>query len=92
MSSHEIVYIGAKWCAPCKAVKPQVVDLAQKFNVPLTLLDYDDLEEEERGNVSKLPTIRVCDSGTVKEYTTNHVEQLAEWLRSTVRVNTTDDF
>jgi thiol-disulfide isomerase/thioredoxin len=88
----EIVYIGAKWCAPCKAVKPQVVELAHKFNVPLTLLDYDDLEEEERGRISKLPTVRVSHTDGVTEYVTNHVEQLTDRLRSTVRVNTTDDF
>jgi thiol-disulfide isomerase/thioredoxin len=89
-----IHYYGAKWCSPCKIVKPRVEELAKRFSVPLTVFDIDDMEEgEEKSKISKLPTIRVCKPGIVMvEFITRHVEQLEAWLKSNVRVNTDEDF
>ena len=88
-----IEYIGASWCAPCRTTKPVVSMLAHKFACSLEEHDYDEMEEEAKSTVLKLPTIRVWDaSGMRTEITTSHAEKLESWLRSNVRVNTEEDF
>jgi thiol-disulfide isomerase/thioredoxin len=88
-----IQYIGATWCAPCKTVKPIAESLAHKFAVPIEFLDYDEMEENNKESVMKLPTIRCLQDGRiVKEITTAHADMLEMWLRTNVRVNATDDF
>jgi thiol-disulfide isomerase/thioredoxin len=89
----ELVYIGATWCAPCRTVKPLVTALAHKFGVPLTVLDYDEMEEADKDAVKKLPTIRILQNGkVVQEIITAHADMLEMWLRTNVRVNLTEDF
>jgi thiol-disulfide isomerase/thioredoxin len=89
---YSIQYIGATWCGPCKTVKPIVSVLAHKFMVPVSYLEYDEMEEEERADVKKLPTIRILQGGVVAEITTQHADTLEIWLRKHVRVNGDDDF
>lgn len=92
---YSIVYIGASWCKPCKEIKPLIEQLTAQFQVPLTIKDYDeDLSEEEQGNIKKVPTIRIVQTGcVVAEYNTNQVAMLKEWLTSNISMNTnTDDF
>ncbi len=92
-NSPQIEYIGALWCAPCRTVKPVAELLAHKFGVPITFLDYDELEEEERDTVKKLPTLRIREDNTVVHtITAAHADMLELWLRTNVRVNATDDF
>jgi thiol-disulfide isomerase/thioredoxin len=87
-------YIGATWCGPCKTVKPVVATLAHKFTVPVTYLDYDEMEEDvDKAAVKKLPTIRILEEGkVVVEITTNHADTLELWLRKHVRVNGDEEF
>ncbi len=93
MSNMSIQYIGATWCGPCKTVKPLVSVLAHKFSISATFLDYDEMEEEEKADVKKLPTIRILqEGGVVLEITTNHADTLELWLRKHVRVNGDEDF
>ena len=67
--------------------------LAHKFTVPIQFMDYDEMEEEEKDTVKKLPTLRILqDSILVKEITAAHADMLEIWLRTNVRVNTTEDF
>ena len=87
-----IKYVGASWCKPCKVVKPDVIKLCERFKVPLTIKDYDDdLTEKEQNEIAKLPSIFIYDEKTqVKLITTNHIEQLSEFLSSAFK--TDDDF
>ncbi len=94
-----IQYIGAAWCAPCKAAKPAIQELCRKYGIQdhLQILDYDmDLEDAERDTVRKLPTVRIFTSEDshkpVLEITTSHVDQLDAWLSVHVRVYTDADF
>lgn len=88
-----IEYIGASWCAPCRTVKPLVSAMAHKFSVPITFIDYDEMEDAEKDAVKKLPTVRVLDGTcTLVEITTNHADTLELWLRKHVRVNGEEDF
>jgi thiol-disulfide isomerase/thioredoxin len=93
MANYTIEYIGATWCAPCKVAKPIVSVIAHKFAVPLILKDYDEMEEEERADIKKLPTVRVySNKDVIHEITTNHADSLELWLRNHVRVNEDADF
>jgi thiol-disulfide isomerase/thioredoxin len=90
---YRIEYIGATWCAPCRTVKPLVTLLSHKFACSLEEYDYDEMEEEAKSSVSKLPTVRVWEEGVIRvEITTNHAEMLEIWLKTHVRVNDVDDF
>ncbi len=91
--SIRIEYIGATWCAPCRTTKPLISVLAYKFACRLDEYEYDEMEEEQRSTILKLPTVRIWkDSVLVKEITTQHADMLELWLRSNVRVNTNEDF
>ncbi len=88
-----VEYYGASWCGPCKTVKPLTEVLCRKYAISLNLHDYDNMEEEEKSTILKLPTIRIMnDKECVCEITTQHADQLESWLQKNVRVNTTDDF
>ena len=87
-----VVYIGATWCKVCHTVKPAAVKLCHDFGVAFEELDYDEMEEADKGGVGKLPTVRVMEGTEVKtEITTKHVDALREVL-ATKPVATTDDF
>jgi thiol-disulfide isomerase/thioredoxin len=84
--TYSLVYIGAVWCGTCKVIKPKVEELVKKFGISYKVLDYDDdLEEEDKQTVTKVPTLRIYD-GEVKvwEYNVNQVESLASWLSANV--------
>lgn len=93
-----IEYIGATWCAPCRTVKPAVEAMAHRYGVPAEFRDYDDdLDDDARDGVKKLPTIRVWNAANVlvAEIITKHVEELEAQLTATaapLRVSADDDF
>ncbi len=93
VSSFSIVYIGATWCSTCKVIKPKTEELAKKFSVPLTILDLDDLEDEEKASIRKVPTLRVFKDDTmIAEYVAKQVESLQTWLQENVTLLVSDDF
>ena len=49
-----IDYIGASWCKVCITVKPEVELVARSFNVALSVLDADEIEDE---SIMKVPTL-----------------------------------
>jgi len=88
----EIVYIGAHWCAPCRVIKPQIAELCKKFNVSLKALDFDDdLNDDERETIHKVPTIRIY-SKNVKaaEFNTAQVANTEAWLRAHIKLDDAD--
>jgi thiol-disulfide isomerase/thioredoxin len=88
----ELEYIGAKWCGPCKQVKPAVTSMATKYSIPLTIFDYDtDTDKMDMDEVKKLPTIRIKKDGKITEViTTNHIAVLESFLTSEISLNTND--
>jgi thiol-disulfide isomerase/thioredoxin len=90
---YSILYIGATWCGTCKTIKPQTETLAKKFAVPLRILDYDnDLEEEEKSSISKVPTLRIFeDDRLIAEYNVKQIESLETWLKKNISLGG-DDF
>lgn len=89
----EVKYYGASWCAPCRIAKPSIQELCKKYGISLVIHDYDELEEEERGIITKLPTVQIWhDTNLEKEIISRHVETLEAWISENVRVIPTDDF
>ena len=88
---YELEYIGASWCAPCKVVKPKVLEQATKYAIPIKTYDIDeDVEKIDVDAVKKLPTLRVIKDGkVVAEFITQHNDQLEEYLMKTIKVSTT---
>ena len=68
----EIHYIGATWCAPCRATKPKAKEIAEQAKLLFVERDHDkDLSEEEQSKIKKLPTIRLIEKGVMQaEFTT----------------------
>ena len=91
-----VEYIGAAWCAPCKTTKPRVEELCKKYSMELVIYDYDDdLDDEAKACVKKLPTVRVYDNDDnvpTVEFITQQADQLEKWLSANVRVMMTEDF
>jgi len=90
--AYEIEYIGASWCTPCKTVKPQILERATKYALPVKTYDIDDdADEPAVESVKKLPTIRIKQGDqTVAELITNHIQQFDEFLTQNMKVSTTD--
>ena len=85
-----IDYIGASWCKVCVTVKPEVELVARSFNVPLALLDADEIEDD---SIMKVPTLRVFkDDKLVSEIVTKHVDGLKALLQAEKGLVVTDDF
>jgi thiol-disulfide isomerase/thioredoxin len=91
----QIVYIGASWCKTCKVIKPATEELARRFNVPLVIKDYDDdLTEDEKAVIKKVPTLRVLDEkgAQIAQWDVNQVASLTAWLESNVSLGAYEDF
>lgn len=91
---YTIVYIGAVWCKTCKEIKPKTLELAQRFGLAVDVLDYDDdLDEEQKVQVTKVPTLRILKDGAqVAEYNVNQVVSLTAWLTANVLLTDDNDF
>jgi len=88
----EIVYIGAHWCSPCRVIKPQIEEICKKFSVPFKALDYDDdLDDEGRETIQKVPTIRIFFKAIkAAEFNTAQVANTEAWLRAHIKLDDAD--
>jgi thiol-disulfide isomerase/thioredoxin len=88
-----IKYVGASWCKPCQTVKPQIIELCKQFNIQLTIIDYDEMEESEQSLIKKLPSIFLFDENKqIDLITTNHVDSLKKFLINAYGLEHDDDF
>ena len=70
-----ILNVGAKWCKPCVALKPQLekfVNVIDKFEFIYLKLDYGIFEEEQEEfskilNINKIPLTIFIVNGNVEE-------------------------
>jgi thiol-disulfide isomerase/thioredoxin len=85
-----IDYIGASWCKVCIVVKPELELVARSFNVPISVMDADEIEDD---SLTKVPTLRVYkDDKLVSEIVTKHVDSLKALLQTMGTLVVTDDF
>ena len=54
-----VQYISAAWCKRCHVVKPDVVRYCTIAGADLTILDFEEMEEEEKAKIASLPEIRM---------------------------------
>lgn len=54
----KVEFITAAWCGRCKEIKPRVAQVCAAAGVELVFVDYEEMEEEEKGVITSLPTIR----------------------------------
>ena len=75
----QIIYFGAEWCGPCKAIKPRL----QEANLPIRYVDVDQ-SPQMAGDylVRTIPTVVLVELGQVtkriigESITPNAVKQL----------------
>lgn len=73
----KVIFISATWCKRCAEIKPEAEGLCKAAAVPLTIRDYDDMEEDDPDKlaVKKLPTIRMHDGVAWKDYLPTEYEK-----------------
>tara|TARA_B110000008_G_C16936520_1_gene550785 strand:- start:464 stop:862 length:399 start_codon:yes stop_codon:yes gene_type:complete len=56
-SEAKILKFSADWCGPCQNIKPQVEDLAKKYNFNLICVDVDATENQDLCSVYSVASI-----------------------------------
>lgn len=58
--NNEILYFTAKWCSPCKQLRPRVEKMVAERDLTLTIVDIDESPEiAAKHDVLTVPTISV---------------------------------
>ena len=67
---------------------PEVEVMCKKFGVPLTVLDLEEMSEEEQAEITSLPCVTVLENGKPKEVIKEKKkERLEELLSASVSLN-----
>ena len=89
--SLSVTYVRAEWCKVCKVLLPEVTAMCKKFAVPLTVLDLEEMTEEEQTEITSLPCLTVLENGKPKEVIKEKKkERLEEILADSVKIGETD--
>ena len=89
--SLSVSYVRAEWCKVCKVLLPEVEVMCKKFAVPLTVLDLEDMSEEEQAEITSLPCVTVLENGKPKEVLLERKKERLEEILS-VSIVIGDDF
>jgi thiol-disulfide isomerase/thioredoxin len=89
--SLSVSYVRAEWCKVCKVLLPEVEVMCKKFAVPLTVLDLEDMSEEEQAEITSLPCVTVLENGKPKEIIKDKKKERLEEILS-VSIVIGDDF
>jgi thiol-disulfide isomerase/thioredoxin len=85
-------YVGATWCSTCKVIKPAAEELCKRYAIAIKEYDIDELTDEEKETITKVPTLTVKQDGSpVVSWNVNQVKSLTEWLQKNISLQT-DDF
>jgi len=86
-----VSYVRAEWCKVCKVLLPEVEVMCKKFGVPLTILDLEDMSDDEQAEISSLPCVTVLENGKPKEVIKQKKkERLEEILSESMKIGDTD--
>jgi hypothetical protein len=65
--------------------------MCKKFGVPLTILDLEDMSDDEQAKISSLPCVTVLENGQPKEVIKEKKkERLAEILAESMKIGDMD--
>lgn len=75
----EVIMISAPWCARCGDIKPGVEQTCKSTGAIFTVLNYDDLEDDDaiKQQVSALPTLLIDGKAYKPAYSDEWREVLA---------------
>jgi thiol-disulfide isomerase/thioredoxin len=86
-----VSYVRAEWCKVCKILLPEVEVMCKKFGVPLTILDLEDMSDDEQAAITSLPCVTVLENGKPKEVIKEKKkERLAEILSESMKIGDTE--
>ena len=86
-----VSYVRAEWCKVCKVLLPEVEVMCKKFGVPLTVLDLEDMSDDEQAAITSLPCVTVLENGKPKEVIKEKKkERLAEILSESMKIGDTE--
>ena len=89
--SLSVSYVRAEWCKVCKVLLPEVEMMCRKFGVPLTVLDLEDMSDDEQAEISSLPCVTVLENGKPKEVIKEKKkERLEEILSESMKIGDTE--
>lgn len=89
--SLSVSYVRAEWCKVCKVLLPEVEAMCKKFGVPLTVLDLEDMSEDEQTDISSLPCVTVLENGIPKEVIKEKKkERLEKILSESMKIGDTE--
>ena len=70
----EVEIISAAWCKRCHTIKPEVAALCAIAGTSLNVVDFEEMEEEEKATIKSLPTIRMRLGTSWTSYTATMLE------------------
>lgn len=60
----QVIYFGAEWCGPCKAIKPQL----QAAGLPIQYVDVDQNKPmAEQYGIRNVPTVILVSNGEIAD-------------------------
>lgn len=80
--------VSAEWCKPCSIIKPQVIATCSLLSVPLNITSIDDMDEEQKGQITSLPTIILKQEDGSQEVFTK--QNFNEWKSAMARIQSSD--
>ncbi len=85
-----VVLISAPWCKRCHVLKPDIAGLCAATGRTLTVVNFDELEDNDpvKVNVKSLPTV-LMDG---KAYTATTIEEWKTAVVGSVKLGSSDDF
>lgn len=81
--------VSAEWCKPCSVIKPQVIATCSLKSVPLSITNIDDMDEEQKGRVTSLPTIIIKQEDGSEEVFTK--QTFNDWKNAMARIGSQSD-
>ena len=78
----EVQIISATWCKRCQTIKPDIAEQCRIGGAELSIVDYDEMEEDDKTPIKSLPTIRMRSAPDVEWmiFTADSLEQFKQTL------------
>lgn len=88
----EVQLISAPWCKRCQVIKPGVEQACKNAGAKLTIIDYDDLEEDSilKQQVKALPSL-IIDSKIYKPADSEEWREVLAAAAVATAIGTIDD-